>query len=151
MELIYESINDIECKLSIYYLERERLFKEKKRENSVNPYKLSAIDYSKFVVDCYKKSEIQTKDSDYIKAIDARLSKINEEIASLESIKKKYIENLSKMDGIEYRLYAYILKGICPTKAINMVAEENYLKGIKPATEMGILPYYKNVKKICKL
>lgn len=55
------------------------------------------------------------------------------------------------MDGIEYRLYSYILQGYNPTKAIAKVGEENFINNIKPTTEMGIMPYYKNLKKICKL
>lgn len=151
MELISESLKDIEYKLEIYYSEKERLTKERNKELSVDPYKLSAIDYSKSVVDSYKKYDMKVRDDDYIKELEEKINKINEEISILENTKKTYLDNLSKMDGIECRLYSYILQGFNPTKAISKVAEENYLKDIKPATERGIAKYYNNMKKICKL
>lgn len=151
MKIISESLNDIECKLDIYYSEKERLLKEKNKEISIDPYKLSAIDYSKPVVDSYKKSEIKVRDDDYINKINKRIKEIDEEIAKLEKTKQRYLDTLSKMDGIEYRLYSYILQGYNPTKAIAKVGEENFINNIKPTTEMGIMPYYKNLKKICKL
>lgn len=73
MKIISESLNDIECKLDIYYSEKERLLKEKNKEISIDPYKLSAIDYSKPVVDSYKKSEIKVRDDDYINKINKRI------------------------------------------------------------------------------
>lgn len=150
MKIISESLNDIECKLDIYYSEKERLLKEKNKEISIDPYKLSAIDYSKPVVDSYKKSEIKVRDDDYINKINKRIKEIDEEIAKLEKTKQRYLDTLSKMAGIEYRLYSYILQGYNPTKAIAKVGEENFINNIKPTTEMGIMPYYKNLKKICK-
>lgn len=151
MELISDSLKDIECKLEIYYSERNRLIKEKNKEINIDPYRFSAIDYSKPIVDSYKKYDMKIRDDEYIKELDDKLESINKEISHLEDLKKTYLDNLSKMDGIEYRLYSYILKGLNPTKAISKVAEENYLRDIKPATERGIAKYYNNMKKICKL
>lgn len=151
MKIISESLKDIECRLDIYYSEKKRLLKEKNKEINIDPYKLSAIDYSKPIVDSYKKSEIKVRDDDYINKINKRLKEIDEEISKLEKTKQQYLDTLSKMDGIEYRLYSYILQGYNPTKAIDKVGEENYLKDIKPATKRGIIPYYKNMKKICGL
>lgn len=112
MKLICESINDIDKKIEIFTLEKERLQKENNKD---------------------------------------RLYRVEKELETLTSTKQKYIDNLSQMDGIEYRLYAYLLKGYNPMKAIDKVGEENYLKDVKPTTKQGILPYYKNMKKICRL
>ena len=151
MELISETLKDIECKLEIYYLERNRLTKERNKEVNIDPYRFSAIDYSKPIVDTYKKYDMKVRDDKYIKELDEKLEKINAEIIELENIQKTYLNNLSKMDGIEYRLYSYILQGFNASRAIDKVIEENYLNDIKPASKSGILPYYKNMKKICKL
>ena len=112
MRLICESINDIDGKLKLFNLEKERISKNKPN---------------------------------------IRLDEINKEISTLEATKRQYMDILSQMDGIEYRLYSYLLRGFNVTKAIDKVAEENYLNDIKPATKQGILPYYKNMRKICKL
>ena len=72
MKLISETLNDIECKLEIYYEERTRLIKEKNREQKVDSYKLSAIDYSKPVVDSYEKYDMKIRDDEYIKEINKR-------------------------------------------------------------------------------
>ena len=149
MKLISETLNDIECKLEIYYAERTRLIKEKNREQKVDPYKLSAIDYSKAVIDSYKKYDIKIRDDDYIKKINEKLEKLEREIVTLEDTKEKYINTLYKLDGIEYRLYTNILKGYNPTNAIEKVGEENYLRGTKPTTRNGLLPYYYKIKEFC--
>ena len=149
LEIINDSLNDIERKLNILLLEKSRLLREKNRESNIDPYSLPSTDFSKPVIDGYKKSEIKIKDDEYIKKLEDKISRLDKEITYLEDKKKTYYDNLSKMDGIEYRLFSYMMQGIKPTKAIEKVADENYLKGIKPATERGIIPYYKNVKKIC--
>lgn len=109
MKLICETMKDIDCKLNIFYKERERL----------------ARDENKF-----------------------QLDKVNTEIDRLEGLRKKYIDNLSKMDGIEYRLYSYILQGYNSEKAIEKVGEENYLNGVKPTSRTRIIPYYKKIKNL---
>ena len=151
LKIINESLNDIERELNILILEKNRLLREKNKEDNIDPYSLHSVDYSKPIVDTYKKSEIKIKDSEYIKKLDTKIKNIDEKINYLQDLKNTYCSNLEKMDGIEYRIYAYIIKGFNPTKAIKKVAEENYLNDIKPATEMGLMPYYKNVKKICGL
>lgn len=151
MELIVDSLKDIEYKLDIYYSEKERLTKEKNKEMDIDPYRISAIDYSKSNVGNYKKYDIKIRDDKYIKELDEKIANIEKEINKLETTKKEYIDTLSKMDGIEYRLYSYILQGFGANKAIDKVVEENYLRDIKPASKSGIMPYYNNMKKICKL
>lgn len=58
--------------------------------------------------------------------------------------------NLSKLtiNSIEYRLYLKILNGKSPTKAVEEVAEENYLNDIKPSSIRPIWEKYKNMKNI---
>ncbi len=129
-----ESLNDIERKLDILILEKNRLLREKDNEANIDICSLS-----------------DTNKEEYLKKLEKRISSIEREIDYLEDKQETYYDNLSKMDGIEYRLYFYIVQGIKPTKAIEKVAEENYMKGIKPTTERGIMPYYKNMKKSCGL
>lgn len=65
---------------------------------------------------------------------------------------KKYKENLSKLSSnqIEYRIYFKMLNGLSPTKAIEEVAEENYINGITPIDITTLWKkYYKKIKKIC--
>lgn len=74
-------------------------------------------------------------------------------INSKNELMQKYKDNLSKLSDckIEYRIYYKMLNGLSPSRAIEEVAEENYLKGVKPADVNFIWTnYYKNLKKIIK-
>lgn len=64
-----------------------------------------------------------------------------------------YKDNLSKLSDcqIEYRIYLKMLNGLSPTKAVEEVAEENYLKGIRPSGNVQIWKYYKKLKKNIKV
>lgn len=72
------------------------------------------------------------------------LEEIDKKIAEKEQLIEKCKDNLSKLSDnqICYRIYLYILSGMKTSKAIERVAEENYLKGIKPSSEAGIYKYY---------
>lgn len=64
-----------------------------------------------------------------------------------------YKENLKKLSDnqICYRIYEKMLNGINPTKAVEQVAEENYLAGVIPCSIPTIWNFYKKLKKILKL
>ena len=80
------------------------------------------------------------------------LEKINEQIKNKEELIKKCKDNLSKLSSnqIYYRLYLKILSGMKPSKAIEEIADENYINGVTP-TDITTLwkDYYKKIKKIC--
>lgn len=86
-----------------------------------------------------------------------KLSDISPEIANQISQKKKLVEecriNLSKLSdkSIECRLYLAILDGNSPAKAVEKIAKENYMSGVKPSDTTHIWKkYYKNLQKILK-
>nr|DAW91321.1 MAG TPA: hypothetical protein [Bacteriophage sp.] len=68
--------------------------------------------------------------------------------------KEKQLEeckiNLSKLSGnsIEYRIYLKILYGKNPTQAVEEVADENFMKDIKPNSYPQIWRIYKKIKKM---
>ena len=70
----------------------------------------------------------------------------------LENYIEKYKENLSQLDDIEARIYYKIVyEGINPTKAIDIIAEENYLNDKKPTSSGHIFrEFYPKVKKMIK-
>lgn len=77
-------------------------------------------------------------------------NKINVIINDKNKKMNKYKENLNKLSDskIEYRIYLKILNGLSITKAIEEVAEENYLNDTKPTTSYAIWKYYyPNLKK----
>lgn len=62
---------------------------------------------------------------------------------------KKYKEIANSLtSSIEIRLYNYLCAGLSPTKAVEKVAEENYLNDIIPCSIPAVWRYYKNLKKI---
>lgn len=77
----------------------------------------------------------------------------NNEITNTLNIKKEQLEDyknkLNKLSNnqICYRLYSKILNGESLTKAVESVAEENYLNNIKPNSVSAIWRYYKKMKK----
>lgn len=78
---------------------------------------------------------------------DAEITKkIKEKEALIEKCKKS-LEELSN-NKIEYRLYLKILNGLKPSKAVEEVANENYLNGIKPTVYLIFLQNI--IKKIKK-
>lgn len=77
---------------------------------------------------------------------------ISKIIESKENKMNRYKENLSKLSDnqIEYRIYLKILNGLSPTKAIEEVANENYMKDISPVDITTLWKkYYKKIKNIC--
>ncbi len=79
------------------------------------------------------------------------IDEINKQIEEKENLINKCKENLSKLsvNSIEYRLYLKILNGVKPSRAVEEIANENYLKDITPATPSKIWEkYYKKIKKI---
>ena len=54
----------------------------------------------------------------------------------------------SLTSSIEIRLYNYLASGLSPTKAVEKVAEENYLNDVIPSSIPAIWRYYKKLKKI---
>ena len=77
---------------------------------------------------------------------------IDKIIAEKESIINTCKENLSKLSNhnIEYRIYLYILQGLCPSKAIEKISNENYLSNTKPVDISTLWKYYKKMKNIIK-
>lgn len=71
-------------------------------------------------------------------------------LASKNELMKKYKDNLEKLSDnqIEYRIYLKMLNGIKPSKAVEEVAEENYLNNIKPNSLTQVWIYYQNLQKI---
>lgn len=71
----------------------------------------------------------------------------------LTSYLEKYKQALKSLDEIESRIYFKIVyEGIPPTKAIEKVAEENYLKDIKPNNWVYIYnKIYPKVKKLLEI
>lgn len=68
----------------------------------------------------------------------------------LQQYLDKYKSNLSQLDDIEARIYYKIAyEGLNPMKAIDKVAEENYLNDKKPTSNNYIFRvFYPNVKKM---
>lgn len=73
------------------------------------------------------------------------ISKKEELVSYLE----KYQNALKNMNDLESRIYCKIVfDGLNPMKAIEKVAEENYLKDIKPSTPLHIYQkYFPKVRK----
>lgn len=85
---------------------------------------------------------------------DCNLDEINNKIQFKQNLIDKCKDNLSKMsnNSIEYRLYLKLLNGITPTKAVQEIAEENYLNDIKPTNESYIFrTSYKKIKELLKV
>lgn len=77
---------------------------------------------------------------------------IDELISSKEKALEKCKDNLSKLKNgsIEYRLYINILNGMSPTKAVEAVADENYINDTKPSTYDPIWRRYRKLKELLK-
>lgn len=84
--------------------------------------------------------------------IDCDISEIEEKIKNKEQLIEKCKENLAKLsnDKICYRIYLHMLNGLNPSKAIEKVAEENYINDVKPASICVLWEYYKKIKKTIK-
>lgn len=57
---------------------------------------------------------------------------------------------LETLGDIGKRLYSKILSGIKPTKAVEEVAEENYINDVKPSSIPSIWRHYNKLKKSLK-
>ncbi len=79
-----------------------------------------------------------------------KIAKIDEQIKAKQNLIDNCQKNLVKLSDNQlcYRLYVYILSGMSVNKAVDAVAEENYLKGVKPNSRNGIYNYYKKMKKM---
>ena len=78
---------------------------------------------------------------------------LEKEIKEKKDLLNQCKENLKKLsdDDICYRIYVYMLEGLNATKAIEKVAEENYLNDKKPTTTTAIWTiYYPKLKKNIK-
>ncbi len=76
---------------------------------------------------------------------------VENQILDRKLLLEKCKENLSKFskNKICYRLYLNILNGMTPSKAVEKVAEENLINGIKPTDFTHIWKkYYQKVKKV---
>jgi len=75
---------------------------------------------------------------------------IDKKIKNKKDILEKCKANLEKLsfNQIYYKLYLNILNGLTPSKAVETVAESNYLNDIKPCSVASIWEYYKKMKKI---
>lgn len=75
-------------------------------------------------------------------------------VKSKEELMKKYKDNLAKLSDcqIEYRIYLKMLNGLSPTRAVEEVANENYMNDMKPTDITRIWKdYYKKVKEVCNI
>jgi len=73
--------------------------------------------------------------------------RINRKTIILEKCKKN-LEKLSD-NQVCYRIYLNILNGMSVSKAIEKVADENYINNVKPSSSETIWKYYyPNLKKI---
>lgn len=89
------------------------------------------------------------KDLQLNRSNDENLKKQIEEKELLVERCKKNLEKLSNCN-IEYRLYTALLSGLNPNKAVEKVANENYINDVKPNSTSGIWNYYNKLKKIIK-
>lgn len=71
-------------------------------------------------------------------------SEIEEKIRRKKLLIEKCKDNLNKLseNQVCYRLYIYLLNGLSITKAVEKVAEENYLNDVKPSSTDTIWKYY---------
>lgn len=77
------------------------------------------------------------------------IEEINNKIKNKQELMARCKENLSKLsdDKICYRIYLKMLNGLSASRAVEEVAEENYIKNIKPVDTTTLWKnYYKKVK-----
>ena len=81
------------------------------------------------------------------------VSEIDEKIKNKEQLINKCKENLSKLSDnqICYRIYLHMLNGLNPSKAVEKVAEENYMNNVMPNSIPAIWLYYRKLKKNLEL
>jgi len=95
--------------------------------------------------------EIITIEGLLIKTNDIKLKQLLEkEVNNKKTLLSKYRSVLSNISSNEIccRLFAKILGGTPPTKAVEEVARENYYKDIKPNSLSAIWRYYSKVKQL---
>jgi len=75
---------------------------------------------------------------------------LTKEIDNKKTLLSKYRSVLSNIssDEICCRLFAKILRGSPPTKAVEEVARENYYQNIKPSSLSTIWRYYSKIKEL---
>ena len=82
-----------------------------------------------------------------------KLEDINDKINRKSKILEKCKSNLEKLSNnqICYRIYVKILNGVPVSKAIQEVADENYINNIKPVNAENIWRnYYPKLKNLTK-
>lgn len=83
-----------------------------------------------------------------LSVIDKEIERLNKHKSDILSSLNDYKEYFEKLDGIEERLfYKIFYEGKKPSKAVYEIADENYMKDIKPASESQIWKYYNNLIK----
>lgn len=89
-----------------------------------------------------RESTKQEKNEEYI-------TELSKEKENLEEYLESYKKNLKELNEIETRIYYKIVyEGFGVMKAIEKVAEENYLNGVKPTNVQWIhTKIFPNVKK----
>lgn len=78
---------------------------------------------------------------------------LNQQISIKSKVLNECLYKLSNMpqNTVEYRLYTKLINGMNPSKAIEEIAEENYIDNIKPTSSRAIWDIYnKKIKKILK-
>ena len=75
---------------------------------------------------------------------------LKQEINNKKTLLSKYRSILSNIssDDICCRLFAKLLGGRPPTKAVEEVARENYFQNIKPSSLSTIWRYYSRIKEL---
>ena len=78
---------------------------------------------------------------------------IDKQIIEKEKVLLRCKENIKKLsiNKVYYRIYSKILDGLNPSKAIEEVAQENYINDVKPSSIPGLWIYYREIKKIINL
>ena len=69
----------------------------------------------------------------------------------IERYLNEYYNILEKIENsTELKLYKYLNLGLTPSKAVEKVANENYLNNLKPTSLSNIWNHYKKLQKILK-
>lgn len=101
-------------------------------------------------MDCIPYIKDLLTEIDILKQINNGDVEIAKKIKEKEDLIEECKKNLKELSNnkIEYRLYLKILNGLKPSKAVEEVANENYLNGVKPTDIPYIFTkYYKKIKK----
>ena len=105
------------------------------------------------IVQCIKDVEVE------LSVLKKELNRLKEKITDIDELKIKtlkfeikklndlvedYVNKLDQLEDISARIYYKIVyEGINVTSAITKIAEENYIKDIKPSSVSRLWEYYK--------